>query len=58
MNPDAVEFGRERLGAALHELRGVSLNESLDALVQRIIAWRGDDRFGDDLSILAFELGA
>ena len=57
-NPDAEQFGRQRLGAALHELQGVSLNESLDALVRRIIAWRGDDCFSDDLSILAFELGA
>ena len=56
--PDAEQFGRQRLGAALHELQGVSLNESLDALVQQVIAWRGDDSFSDDLSILAFELGA
>jgi sigma-B regulation protein RsbU (phosphoserine phosphatase) len=57
-NPDGREFGRQRLSAALHELQGVSLNESLDALVQRIIAWRGDDHFRDDISILAFEFGA
>ncbi len=55
MNADREEFGRERMGAALSE-RSLSLNESLDALVNKVIAWRGDDRFADDISIMGVEL--
>jgi sigma-B regulation protein RsbU (phosphoserine phosphatase) len=49
------EFGRKRLGSSLDRRADVSLPESLDGLVDDVIAWRGDDKFQDDISIVAVE---
>jgi sigma-B regulation protein RsbU (phosphoserine phosphatase) len=54
-NSDVEMFGRERLGASLARRTDVSLPESLDGLVDDVIAWRGDDKFQDDVSIVAVE---
>ena len=50
-------FGRERLEEVVDESRGLTLSESIDAIVQAAVAWQGDDRFMDDVSLLAAELG-
>lgn len=55
-NADEEQFGEERLMAAVAESSGASLQESVDSLVQRVIAWRGNEHLRDDVSILAIEL--
>ncbi len=55
-NSENQEFGRPKLCSTLAGTNSLSLAQSLDALLQEIIAWRGDDCFNDDVSILGFEL--
>ena len=47
------EFGDERLLSAIADGRALSLSDSVESLVQRVIAWRGEDHLRDDVSILA-----
>ena len=56
MNAENQEFGRPKLCRTLEGSNSVSVAQSLDALVQEVIAWRGDDHFNDDVSILGLEL--
>ena len=56
MNADSEEFGRQRLAKTLAACAEMSLEESLDTVVAEITAWRSDDRFTDDVSILAVEM--
>ena len=56
MNADSEEFGRRRLAKTLAACAEMSLEESLDTVVAEITAWRSDDRFTDDVSILAVEM--
>ena len=55
-NSENQEFGRPKLCRTLAGSNSLSLANSLDTLVKEVIAWRGDDRFNDDVSILGFEL--
>jgi sigma-B regulation protein RsbU (phosphoserine phosphatase) len=54
-SPNGEEYGRARLTECLAAAREMPLDKSLDTLVEAIIAWRGNDAFGDDISILALE---
>jgi sigma-B regulation protein RsbU (phosphoserine phosphatase) len=54
-NSSGEQFGRERLRDAIAWEREVPLHASLDHLVDEVVAWRGDERLDDDVSILAVE---
>jgi sigma-B regulation protein RsbU (phosphoserine phosphatase) len=54
-NASGEQFGRERLRDAIAWEREVPLHASLDHLVDEVVAWRGDERLDDDVSILAVE---
>jgi len=55
-NSSGEPFGQERLLATIAGQRAASLEASLEALIQSLVAWRGNDRFADDLSIVAVEI--
>lgn len=55
-HPSGEEFGEDRLEAALVRKQGLTLDESLDALIVAVTTWHGSDRFSDDLSIAALEI--
>jgi hypothetical protein len=42
---------------SLHNLRGGGLDQSIDALIQAVVAWAGNDGVQDDVAILAAEVG-
>jgi serine phosphatase RsbU (regulator of sigma subunit) len=48
-------FGDERLLSAIADGQALSLSETVESLVQKVIAWRGEDHLRDDVSILAIE---
>jgi sigma-B regulation protein RsbU (phosphoserine phosphatase) len=54
--PDDEEFGEDRLVRALEELRGVSLEDGVESLLEDLRGWCGERGFDDDVSILAVEL--
>ncbi len=56
MNPADEEFGDERLYTAIAEGQSLPLAESMDLIIQRIVAWRGDEHLKDDVSILCVEI--
>ena len=56
MNPDNELFGQRRIEALIDETRDVSIDDSLDALIDAAVAWQGSDSFTDDLSLLALEV--
>ena len=49
-------FGRDRIQTVIDRTRDVSLDESIDALVDAAVAWQGSQRFTDDISLLALEV--
>ncbi|MEW6251936.1 MAG: SpoIIE family protein phosphatase [Planctomycetota bacterium] len=53
VNAQQEEFGDARLLSALAERRTCGLSDTVDALVQRVVAWRGAEHLRDDVSILA-----
>jgi serine phosphatase RsbU (regulator of sigma subunit) len=53
LNDQNEEFGNERLLTAIAEGQVLGLQESVKSLVQTVVAWRGEDRLKDDVSILA-----
>ena len=55
LNTDREQYGRKRIVSTLERNHSRSLADSLDALVQEVAAWRGDESFTDDISILAAE---
>ena len=55
-NPDDEPFGDERLLHALDESRGLTLDESVQSLVDLVLSWRGAPHLSDDLSVLAVEI--
>ena len=55
-NPDDEPFGNERLLDALDESMELTLDESVQSLVDSVLSWRGATRLSDDLSVLAFEV--
>ena len=56
INSADEQFGDQRLRAAIAESRALSLAESVDSLVRKVIAWRGDEHLTDDVSILCVEI--
>jgi serine phosphatase RsbU (regulator of sigma subunit) len=56
INDQGEEFGDDRLLAAVADGSPLSLKESVDSLIQKVIAWRGRDHLKDDVSILAIEV--
>lgn len=54
-NPSGEPFGRERLRDVIAWEREVPLQASLEHLIDEVVAWRGDERLDDDVSILAVE---
>ena len=55
-NPDDEPFGDERLLHALDESRGLTLEESVQSLVESVLSWHGTTQLSDDLSVLAVEV--
>jgi sigma-B regulation protein RsbU (phosphoserine phosphatase) len=53
VNAQDEEFGDERLLSAIADGRALGLQESVESLVQKVIAWRGEEHLKDDVSILA-----
>ena len=47
------EFGDERLLSAIAEGQGLGLQDTVESLVQKVVAWRGEEHLRDDVSILA-----
>jgi serine phosphatase RsbU (regulator of sigma subunit) len=53
VNARNEEFGDERLLSAIAAGQALGLDDSVKSLVQKVIAWRGEDHLRDDVSILA-----
>ncbi len=51
VNPQKEEFGDERLLSA--EGQSLSLGASVESLIGKVVAWRGEEHLRDDVSILA-----
>lgn len=47
------EFGDERLLSAIADGQDLGLSAAVESLVQKVVAWRGDDHLKDDVSLLA-----
>jgi serine phosphatase RsbU (regulator of sigma subunit) len=56
VNAHDEEFGDERLLNALADSQALSLQDSVESLIQKVIAWRGEEHLQDDVSILAFSV--
>ncbi len=56
VNSAGEEFGDERVQAAIVEDRSLPLEESVESLVQHVLAWRGDEHLKDDVSVVAVEI--
>jgi serine phosphatase RsbU (regulator of sigma subunit) len=52
-NAQEEEFGDQRLFSAIADGQSLGLKESVESLVQKVIAWRGEDHLKDDVSVLA-----
>ena len=55
-NPEDEPFGNDRLLQALDAFRASPLDDSVQALVDSVLNWRGATRLSDDLSVLAVEV--
>ncbi len=53
VNAQDEEFGDERLLAAIADSHALGLQDTVESLVQKVVAWRGEERLRDDVSILA-----
>jgi serine phosphatase RsbU (regulator of sigma subunit) len=56
-NAQKEEFGDERLLSAITDGQALSLSDTVESLVQKVMAWRGEDHLKDDVSILAIAVG-
>jgi phosphoserine phosphatase RsbU/P len=56
VNAGGEDFGRERLHAAILEAQTLPLQESVDLLVAKVVAWHGDEHLKDDVSIVAVQM--
>lgn len=52
-NARGEEFGDDRLLSAIADAQTLGLKDSVESLVQKVIAWRGEDHLKDDVSVLA-----
>lgn len=53
INAHNEEFGSERLLTAIADGQTLGLQESVESLIQKVVAWRGQEHLKDDVSILA-----
>ena len=53
VNAQDEQFSDERLLSAITDGRDLSLSDTVESLVRKVIAWRGEDHLKDDVSILA-----
>jgi sigma-B regulation protein RsbU (phosphoserine phosphatase) len=53
VNAQDEEFGDARLLRAISDTREMSLQDSVESLVQKVVAWKGEDHLKDDVSLLA-----
>jgi serine phosphatase RsbU (regulator of sigma subunit) len=53
VNAQDEEFGDDRLLIAIADSRAIGLQDSVESLVQKVVAWRGEEHLKDDVSILA-----
>lgn len=53
VNAHDEEFGEQRLLSAIADGRTIGLQDSVESLVQKVVAWRGEEHLRDDVSILA-----
>lgn len=56
VNAEDEQFSDERLLSAIADGRDLSLSDTVESLVRKVIAWRGEDHLKDDVSILAIEV--
>lgn len=54
-NAEREMFGGQRLCTALGKLRTGPLSESLDAIVEQVVAWRGMPALSDDIAMIGLE---
>lgn len=54
-NGRRVQYGRERIHAQLRAAYDLPLQDSIDALVEAVLTWRGGAEMSDDVTILAIE---
>jgi len=50
------EFGMQRLHEALSATRSQPLADSIDALIEQVAQWHGDQHFRDDVTLLGIEM--
>ena len=55
-DPSGEQFGRERMRTAIENTRSMSLQASIDALINETVMWKGTENLSDDISIVAFEI--
>ena len=55
-DPSGEQFGRDRLCAAIENTRAMGLQTSIDALIDEVVCWKGNEDLGDDVSVVAFEI--
>ena len=53
VNAQDEEFGNERLLNAIADGQTLGLQDTIESLVQKVVAWRGEEHLRDDVSILA-----
>ncbi len=53
VNAQDEEFGDDRLLTAIADSQAVGLQDSVESLVQKVVAWRGEEHLRDDVSLLA-----
>jgi len=57
VNAQGEMFGDERLLSAIADGQTLSLNDTVESLVRKVVAWRGEEHLRDDVSILAIAVG-
>ncbi len=55
-DPTGEQFGRNRLCVAVENTRTMDLQTSIDAIIDEVVRWKGNEKLGDDVSIVAFEI--
>jgi sigma-B regulation protein RsbU (phosphoserine phosphatase) len=56
MDRDGEMFGRARTRGVLVEHRAQPLDDVLTRVVDAVTAWKGDEAFSDDISLVALEM--
>lgn len=55
-NSQGEQFGKERLQAVLDDAQSMTLEASIDTLLDEVTAWRGGAQLSDDVAIVAVEI--